>query len=94
MPHLLNSCVYLSLKGNERADYLAKTVASYRPTITYDAIPVARGKRLLEEYYIKIWNATYINSEKGSHTKTLIPSVLHRMTLTLWPNYILNTIPD
>ena len=65
------------------------TLASYKPAITYDAIPVSRGKRLLEEYYIKIWNATYINSEKGSHTKTLIPSILHRMTLTLWPNYIL-----
>ena len=77
------------LKGNERADYLAKTVASYKPTTSYDAIPVSRGKRLLEEYYIKIWNAAYTNSEKASHTKPLIPSILHRMTLTLWPNHIL-----
>ena len=77
------------LKGNERADYLAKTVASYKPTTAYDAIPVSRGKRLLEEYYIKIWNAAYTYSEKGSHTKTLIPSILHRMTQTLWPNHVL-----
>jgi ribonuclease HI len=28
------------LKGNERADYLAKTVASYNTTIAYDVIPV------------------------------------------------------
>jgi hypothetical protein len=50
---------------------------------------VSRGKRLLEEYDIKIWNAAYTNSEKASHTKPLIPSILHRMTLTLWPNHIL-----
>jgi len=37
------------LKGNERADYLAKTVASYKPTTTYDALPVSRGKQLLED---------------------------------------------
>ena len=63
------------LKGNERADYLAKTVSSYNPTITYDAIPVSRGKQLLEDYYTKIWNATYINSDKASHTKPLITSI-------------------
>jgi hypothetical protein len=50
---------------------------------------VSRGKRLLEEYYVKIWKAIYTNSEKASHTKPLIPSILHRMTLTLWPNHIL-----
>jgi hypothetical protein len=50
---------------------------------------VSRGKRLREEYYIKIWNAAYINSEKASHTNPLIPSILHRMTLALWPNHIL-----
>jgi hypothetical protein len=80
---------HAGLKRNERADYLAKTVASYKPTTTYDAIPVSRGKRLLKEYYIKICNAAYTNSEKASHTKLLIPSILHRMTLTLWPNHIL-----
>jgi hypothetical protein len=77
------------LKGNERVDYLVKIVASYKPTTTYDTIPESRGKWLLEEYYIKIWNAAYINSEKASHTKPPIPSILHRMTLTLWPNHIL-----
>jgi hypothetical protein len=34
-------------------------------------------------------NAIYINSEKGPHTKTLIPSIFHRKTLSLWPNYVL-----
>ena len=52
---------HTGLKGNERADYLAKTVASYNPTTTYDALPVSRGKQLLEDYYKKIRNATYIN---------------------------------
>jgi len=42
----------------------------------------------MEEFYIKIWNASYTNSEKASHTKPLVPSILHRMTLTLWPNHI------
>jgi hypothetical protein len=50
---------------------------------------VSRGKRLLKEYYIKICNAAYTNSEKASHIKPLIPSVLYGMTLTLWPNHIL-----
>jgi hypothetical protein len=77
------------LQGNEKADYLAKITASYNPKITYDAIPMSRGKRLLEDYYTKIWNVTYINSENGSHTKPLIPSIFHRKTLTLWPNYVL-----
>jgi ribonuclease HI len=49
---------HTGLKGNERADYLARTVATYNPTITYDAIPVSRGKQLMEEYCAKIWNAT------------------------------------
>jgi ribonuclease HI len=68
---------HIGLKGNERADYLAKTVASYNPNITYDAVPVSRGKQLLEDSYTQIWDATYINSRKISHTKLLIPSILH-----------------
>ena len=38
-------------------------------------------KQLLEDYYTKIWKATYINSVKASHTKPLIPSIFHRMSL-------------
>ena len=49
------------MKGNERADYLAKIAASYNTTIAYVAIPINREKQILEEYYIKIWNAAYIN---------------------------------
>jgi len=48
---------HAGLKGNERADYLAKIAASYNTTIAYDAIPIHREKQILEEYYIKIWNA-------------------------------------
>ena len=59
------------LQGNEKADYMAKIVASYNPNITYDAISMSRGKRILEDYYTGMWNATYINSEKGPDTKTL-----------------------
>ena len=80
---------HTGLKGNERADYLAKTVASYNPNITYGAIPVFRGKQLLEDYYTQIWDAAYINSGKASHTKPLIPSIFHRKSLSLWPNHIL-----
>jgi hypothetical protein len=76
------------MKGNERADYLA----SYNPNITYDAIPVSRGKQLLEDYYTQIWDATYINSGKVSHTKLLIPSIFHRKSLSLWPNHILTQL--
>jgi ribonuclease HI len=36
---------HAGLKGNERADNLAKTVASYNTTIAYDEIPINRGSR-------------------------------------------------
>ena len=64
---------YAGLKGNERADYSAKTVASYKTTIAYDVIPIIRGKQSLENYYTKIWNAIYLNSANASHTKLFIP---------------------
>jgi hypothetical protein len=80
---------HAGLKGNERADYLAKTVASYNTTIAYDAIPIIRGKQSLEDYYTKIWNAIYINSANASHTKLFIPTIFHRLSLSLWPNFLL-----
>jgi hypothetical protein len=83
---------HTGLEGNERADYLARTIASYNPIISYDAIPVSRGKQLLEDYYTKIWNGTYVNSEKAKHTKTLIPSIFHRLDLPLWSNYFLTQL--
>jgi len=55
---------HTGLEGNERADYWARTIARYNTTITYDALPVSRGKQLLEKYYAKIWDATYVNSAK------------------------------
>jgi hypothetical protein len=80
---------HAGLKGNERADYLAKIAASYDTTIAYDTIPINRGKQILEEYYITIWNATYINSANASHTKLFIPTIFHRLSLPLWPKFIL-----
>jgi len=77
---------------NHGHDYLARTMASYNTTITYDAIPISRRKKLLEEYYSKIWDSTYVNSTKASHTKLLIPFILHRMALSLWPNYSLTQL--
>ena len=82
---------HTGLKGNEREDYLAKTLASYNLVIKYDAIPVSRWKRLLEDY-TKIRNATYINSEKASHTKPHIPSIFHRLSRPLRPNHILTQL--
>jgi len=64
------------LRGNERADYLARTAASYNTIIAYNAIPIYRGKQLLEEHYIKIWKATHINSANASHTKQFISAIL------------------
>jgi len=80
---------HAGLKGNERADCLAKTAASHNTTIAYEEIPINRRKQILEEYYIKIWNATYIDSANASHTKLFIPTIFHRFSLPLWPNYIL-----
>ena len=51
---------YVRLNGNERADSLSKTAASYNSTIAYDIIPINRGKQVLEDYYIEIWNALYL----------------------------------
>jgi ribonuclease HI len=80
---------HAGLKGNERADYLAKTVAIYNTTIAYDAIPVIRGKQLLEDYYTKIWNAIYVNFAYASHTELFIFTIFHRLSLSLWPNFLL-----
>jgi hypothetical protein len=80
---------HVGLKGNERADYLAKAVARYNNTIAYNEIPINRGKQMLEEYYTKIWNATYINSANAPHTKLFIPTIFHRLPLSLWPNFLL-----
>jgi hypothetical protein len=78
---------HAGLRGNERADCLARTAAN--TTIAYNAIPINRGKQLLEEHYIKIWNATYINSTNASHTKQFITTIPHRLTLSLWSNFTL-----
>jgi hypothetical protein len=74
---------HAGLRGNERADYLARIAASYNTTIVYNAIPLNKGKQLLKEQYIKIWNATYINFTNASHTKQFIPTIPHRLSLSL-----------
>ncbi|KAJ9575592.1 hypothetical protein L9F63_007526 [Diploptera punctata] len=80
---------HTGIRGNERADYLAKIAASYKNTVTYNSIPISRAKQLLLNYYINIWNATYTNSEVSFHTKQFIPSIHHRLSISLWPNFIL-----
>ena len=70
----------------KRTFCVARTAVSYITTIAYNAIPIHRGKQLLEEYYIKIWNATYINSADASHTKQSIPTTNDRLSLSLWSN--------
>jgi hypothetical protein len=80
---------HAGLKGNERADYLAKGAANYNNTIAYDVLPTTRGKQTLEDYYTKIWNAIYVNSTHSSHTKLFIPTIFHRLSLSLWPNFLL-----
>ncbi|KAJ4426520.1 hypothetical protein ANN_27334 [Periplaneta americana] len=79
---------HAGLQGNERADHLAKIDASHRTTIDYKGIPLTRCKQLLTNHYRRIWNSTYINSEQGLHTKTFIPDIPHRLSLSLGPSYI------
>jgi len=67
---------------------LDKTAASYNTTIAYNVIPTIRGKQSLEDYYTKIWNAIYVNSANASHTKLFIPTICHRFSLSLWPNFL------
>jgi len=64
---------HAGLKGNERADYLAKTVLSYYPNITYDAIPVSRGKQLLEDYYTQIWASLTQQTTHSFHLTQKVP---------------------
>jgi len=73
----------VGLKENERADYLANTVASYNTAIAYKAVPIIRGKQTLEDYNTKIWNAIYVNSANASHTKLFIPTIFNRLSLSL-----------
>ena len=81
---------HAGVQGNERSDYLAKIVASYKSTIDYTAIPKSRGKQILEEHYTEIWNAIYINAEAAGHTKLFIPSIFHRKSISIKPNFILS----
>lgn len=76
------------LQGNERADYLARIAASYRTTIDYKSTPLHQAKQLLTEYYTTIWNSIYTNSEDSFHTKLFIPNIPHRLSSSLWPNFI------
>ena len=77
------------VRGNERADHIAKSTATQIHNIEYNAIPISQGKQLVRDYYNKIWNATYINSATARHTKVLIPDIPHRLSISLWPNFIL-----
>jgi hypothetical protein len=79
---------HVNLKDNERADYVAKIAASYNTTIAYDVIPINTEKLILEDYYIKICNITYINCANASNTKLFIPTIFHRLSLPLWSNII------
>jgi hypothetical protein len=80
---------HAGLKGNERADYLVKTVARYNTTIAYDEIPISRGRQILEDHYTKIWRPIYEHSANASHTKLYIPTISHRLSLPLWPSFLL-----
>ncbi|KAJ4451924.1 hypothetical protein ANN_03405 [Periplaneta americana] len=44
--------------------------------------------QLLTNHYRRIWNSTYINSEQGLYTKTFMPNIPHRLSLSLGPSYI------
>jgi ribonuclease HI len=80
---------HAGLKGNERADYLAKTAASYITTVACDVLPTTPGKQTLEDCCTKIRNAIYVNSANASHTKLFIPTIFHRLSLSLRPNFLL-----
>ncbi|PSN33717.1 hypothetical protein C0J52_26526 [Blattella germanica] len=42
------------VRGNERADHIAKSTATQIHNIVYDAIPILQGKQLVRDYYNKI----------------------------------------
>jgi hypothetical protein len=68
---------------------LAKTAARYNTTIAYDEIPTNRGKQILEDHYTKFWSAIYEHSANAFHTKLYIPTISHRLSLPLRPNFLL-----
>ena len=62
--------------------------------LTISCIPAAGGgpfvRSLLDscsmERSSKIWDEIYVKSENASHTKLYIPTIFHRLSLTLWPS--------
>ncbi|KAJ4441286.1 hypothetical protein ANN_11140 [Periplaneta americana] len=75
------------IKGNERADYLAKIAARYSNIIEYNSIPLSLSKQLIQNYYINIWNATHTQRIKKSQSplcicpeKTPQTAIIHLLT--------------
>ena len=49
----------------------------------------SRGKQILEEHYTEIWNVIYVNARVAGHTKLFIPSIFHKKSISIKPNFIL-----
>ena len=58
-------------------------------TIADDEIPINRVKQIPEDYYTKIWNDICKLSKCPSNTKLYIPTILYRLSLPLWSNFLL-----
>lgn len=67
---------HTGIKGNERADELAKFAALQDKTAPiYDAIPAQTAKWLLRQRSIELWQERYSGEKTGAITKLFFPDV-------------------
>ncbi|CAK1553159.1 unnamed protein product, partial [Leptosia nina] len=66
---------HIGLKGNERADVLAKEAAlKLKIKPTYEKCPISALKRIIREESVEEWCDRYSTSQNGSVTKLYFPS--------------------
>ena len=83
----ISLCVHLKFKISGLTCFSLDL--SIMNALIYNRIPRTRSRQLLREYYEKIWNETYTNSNKDLQTKKFIPTIYHRTSLSLWPKHII-----
>ncbi|XP_062531476.1 uncharacterized protein LOC134201168, partial [Bombyx mori] len=86
---------HAGLKGNERADGLAKEAAeNSRKRPDYDRCPISFVKRSLRMTTLEEWNRRYTTGETASVTKLFFPDALvaYRIVRKIQPSNILTQI--
>src|SRR5207249_3086060 len=70
------------IRGNDRADQLAKEAAGSNLTICYNLAPRSDYKTLIRTYITDQWNQRWVTSKNGKETRKYFPTVYDRQQLT------------